>query len=120
MEGVPPNARRLPPAIINVNQSVLKDDDDDSSVCGVVFITSEGGAYNPKASQTSKLSQLQNAEPYGQPWADERIKGFSSKMLLLLALGLAALLGISIGVAVGAHQQCSTVVLQYSMSLLCY
>jgi Flp pilus assembly protein TadB len=74
-------------------------DDEDSSVCGVVYITSEGGAYQPKPSQ-NKVLQQQN-----EPRAGTTQHKNSSKRLLVgvaCAVGMVVLLALSIGIAVGA------------------
>jgi hypothetical protein len=76
-------------------------EDEDSSVCGVVYITSEGGAFHPKPSQNKVLQHQQQAQPHADKGQDKR----SSKRLLIgvaCAVGVVVLLALSIGIAVGA------------------
>jgi hypothetical protein len=100
MAGSDTNVRRLPAMYYNSDSSIFEDED--SSVCGVVYITSEGGAYQPKSSQTKVLQQ---SEPYARTWQE---KCSSKRILLAVActVGAVLLLALGIGIAVGG-KMCS-------------
>ncbi|KAF6253327.1 hypothetical protein COO60DRAFT_430002 [Scenedesmus sp. NREL 46B-D3] len=100
MAGSDTNVRRPPAMYYNSDSSIY--DDVDSSVCGVVYITSEGGAYQPKPSQNKVLQQ--QSEPHARIRQAKR----SSKRLLLwvaCAVGVVLLLALGIGIAVGVAKQ---------------
>lgn len=95
MAGSDTNVRRPPAMYYNSDSSIFEDED--SSVCGFVYVASEGGAYQPKSSQNKVLQQ---SEPYAQTWQEK----CSSKRLLLkvaLAVGALLLVALGIGIAVG-------------------
>lgn len=94
-----------PSAIYDVDQSVFEDED--ASVCGVVYITSEGGVHQPKSSQSTK--KLLPLEPYARAHAEKKLT--RRKMLILSLTGMLLVLGIVIGIAIG---ECSSSLQQYS------
>eukprot|EP00882_Tetradesmus_deserticola_P031805 GHRQ01035978.1.p1 GENE.GHRQ01035978.1~~GHRQ01035978.1.p1 ORF type:complete len:123 (-),score=11.84 GHRQ01035978.1:247-615(-) len=110
MAGSDANVRRPPAMYYNPDSSMFEDAD--SSVCGVVYITSEGGAHKPKQSHNHVLQQQ-------QPNATARhIIGRSQRLLVRVAytVGVMMLLALGTGIAVG---ETISVVPSWQPMLLC-
>jgi hypothetical protein len=98
MAGSDENVRRLPAMYYHNSDSSIFEDED-SSVCGVVYITSEGGAYQPKSSQNKVLQQ---SEPYART-CQEKCSSKRTLLTVALTVGALLLLALGIGIAVGGH-----------------